>query len=345
MKNILILIIFISSTCFGQGGPKSQGIDSATLTNNILLNWSKGVSTARGSVIGGGGDGSYWNYDPIYETLYSVGAKDSSNQSGRWNFVAMPLAGRNLTNQSAYNIYIGPGAAQFSKYSKNQIALGWEAAKNSNGNDNVAISEDALYSNTTGIANNVVGRGALYSHPRSNHNNAFGYNALQAMTKGEENIAVGSYAMAFNLNGFGNVAVGTYSMENNDHYQFPTKAISYSTAIGYMAGFNSYGSNSINIGSNTETGMSDNKINIGNTIYGDRVTGNVSVKSITVSDRQITFDDNYMYVQTSTGAKRVPLQEVTATTRAVTAQANQKVAVYGTDGKLVGFATFQLLSK
>ncbi len=306
MKKLLFL--FIPVICFGQG-PKNSGIDSVTLRDGkTLLNWIKGVSTARG-IASGGYD--YWNYDETYGTLYSIGAKDSSTEAGRWNFVAMPLAGRNLTNQSAYNIYIGPGAGQLSKYSKNQILLGWEAGKNSNGNDNVAISEDAMYSLTTGIGNNVVGRGALFTLTRGNHNNAFGYNALQAMTKGDENVAVGSYAMAFNLNGFGNVAIGTYAMENNDHYQFPTKSVNNSVAIGYMAGFNSYGNNSINIGSNTETGMSDNKINIGNTIYGDRVSGDVQVKSITISGRQITFDDNYMYVKTSNGVvKKVALQEV-----------------------------------
>jgi len=309
MKNLLFFLL-ISGACFGQG-PKNSGIDSATLSNNILLNWNKGVPTARGSVIGGGE--GFWNYNATYETLWSVGAKDSSNETGRWNFVAMPLAGRNLTNQSAYNIYIGPGAGQLSKYSKNQILLGWEAGKNSNGNDNVAISEDAMYSLTTGIGNNVVGRGAMFTLPRGSHNNVFGYNALQAMIKGDENFAGGSYAMAFNLAGYGNVAIGTYAMENNDHYQFPNLVVRNSVAIGYMAGFNSLGSFNINIGSNTET-VGDNKINIGNTIYGDRVTGDVSAKSFTISGRQVTFDDNYMYVKTLAGVvKKVALQEISAT--------------------------------
>lgn len=280
MKNLLFILLALSQICFAQ----------------------KGKPTAN----------PVWFYDSVYQSIWSTGAKDSSTESGRWNFVALPLAGHRLTNQSAYNIMIGEGAGQYTVAGKNNIFLGWEAAKNNTGSDNVAISEDALYSNTSGFANNVVGRGALFSHTRSKHNNAFGYNAMQAMTIGEENVSVGSYAMAFQLRGYGNVAIGTYAMENNDHYKFPNLTVINSVGIGFMGGFNSLGSHCINIGDYTET-VGDNKINIGNTIYGDRITGNVSVKSITVSGKQVTFDDNFMYVVTSTGVKKVALQDVAAT--------------------------------
>lgn len=332
MKNLFIFFLLISINCFSQKGKPIQ-IDSVLLDGNSLFQYRAGVKEFRGSVIIPPSSGGYWNYDPVWETLYSIGAKDSSNESGRWNFVALPLAGRNLTNQSAYNIYIGKGAGQFSKASKNAIGLGWEALKNNMfGSDVVAISEDAMYSNVNGFASNAIGRGALFSHTKSKHNNAFGYNAMQSMTEGEENVSVGSYAMAFQLRGYGNVAIGTYAMENNDHYNYPTTVIRNSVGIGYMAGFNSYGSNCINIGAKTETGLADNKINIGNTIYGDINSGLVSVKSLSIDGREMWADDNYIYVKTSAGTKKVALQDLSTTTAT---RVPTSFKVYDRDGRLL----------
>jgi hypothetical protein len=92
-------------------------------------------------------------------------------------------------------------------------------------------------------------------------------------------------------------------------------------------------SNSISIGFNIQP-TAANQINIGNVYKGDITTGNAEVKSITISGRQITFDDNYMYVTTSTGVvKKVALQEVAA---AKTTTQEQTYMLYELNGQSTG---------
>lgn len=338
MKNILILLVLISTDCFGQGGPKNSGIDSATLRDNILLNWTKGVPTERGSVLGGGS--STLTYDPIYGSYYSIASGVSKIGPGRWNLVIGENAGDSMTNDANYNTFLGKDCGRSNKTGDDNFFAGWDAGyHNTSGNANIGFPQDALYSNTRGSNNVALGRGAQYSNMTGNHNISAGWQSLYYLTGGEENVALGGYAGAFLLKGSGNIYIGAYAGEHND--AAVGKTINDAIYIGRYTGLSSAHSRSINIGYNIQS-TGDGKINIGNVYKGDVSTGVAEVNSISISGKQVTFDDNYMYVQTSTGQKRVPLQEVTAATKAVTTQSNQRVAVYGTDGKLVGYATFQL---
>jgi hypothetical protein len=298
MKNILILLL-ISSAAFSQ--PNKTGIDSVTLKDE-LVNWSKGVPVIKGS--------QNLRYYSDKKTYLSIGAATGAANYGSYNLVMGDHAGDSL-NGGSYNTFFGRGAGQSTKTGNFNFAASWDALRdNVSGNNNVAIVEDALRSNIRGSNNIALGNGSQFSNTGGGHNISAGNQSLYYLTSGSENVAIGGYAGAFLEKGSGNVFISAYAGEFNG--AAVGKTINDAIYIGRLSGISSAHSNSINIGYNTQS-KEDYGINIGNVYGGNSLTGVAEVKAISISGRTITFDDNYMYVKTSTGVvKKVALDEITA---------------------------------
>ena len=143
------------------------------------------------------------------------------------------------------------------KISSSSIFLGAQAGNVNNGQDNVGIGNQALYSNiwggphvsigyqslyfTTGGQPSVgIGRLALYSNQTGGNNNAIGNCALYSNT-GSNNTAFGSTALFYNSTGNNNTALGYNAFVNGAAY-----------------------SNSMALGANAVDISGDNQIHIGN---------------------------------------------------------------------------------
>lgn len=257
-------------------------------------------------------------YDETYGSYYSLKAGVNTPHPGRFNVaIGDDVLANAVDGNANYNVVHGQRALWKNQTGDNNVALGWEALReNTSGNDNVAISEDALRDNLRGSGNVAVGRGAMISNTVGRLNTAVGYNALQNEKESSENVAVGDYAGAFLGRGEGNVFIGSYAGENNGNEQDGKTDNSRNVCIGQYAGISDLkGSDNICIGANTQV-EGNRKWNIGNAIYGSdmgltgaklNIEADVTVKSILIGGRKITADDNFIYVETSTGVKKIAL--------------------------------------
>jgi hypothetical protein len=334
MKNILILIILISSTCFGQGGPKNAGIDSATLRDNILLNWKNGTSTERGQVIGGVSGAQTLTYDPTWGSYFSIASGTFKTGFGRWNVVIGENAGDNITSDANYNVFLGKNTGNACTTCDDNVFMGWDAGLfTTSGRGNVGFPQDALKFNTTGSDNIAIGKFAQYTNTRGNGNVGVGFNAFYYLEAGDENVGLGKYVGGILYKGSGNVFLGAYAGEANQS-ETNKVIVDDAIAIGRYTGLSKMFSRSISIGFNIQP-TAANQINIGNVYKGDIATGNAEVSSISISGRKVTFDDNFMYVTTSTGiVKKVPLQELAATQAS---KANDVTPIFSLNGQLIGY--------
>jgi hypothetical protein len=118
---------------------------------------------------------------------------------------------------------------------------------NSTGNDNTASGVSALFLNSFGSANTATGVSALYRNTLGNNNTATGRSALNFNTIGEGNTAIGATALDQNDTGVNNTASGFQALylnitgDNN-------------IALGFNAGYNTTGSNNIEIGNSGVAG-------------------------------------------------------------------------------------------
>lgn len=253
-------------------------------------------------------------YDATYGSYYSLNAGTGTAHPGQFNIaIGDDVLVAATEGQADYNVGIGQRVLYHNTVGRNNVAIGWEALReNTGGADNVGISEDALRDNQSGGGNVAIGRGAMISNLTGSKNTAIGYNALQNQKGSNENVAIGVYAGAWHVKGDGNVFIGTYGGECNGSDNVITNG---SVCIGQYAGLNPPGSGSICIGRNTQT-SADNQMNIGNTIFGSRIgladaviqiKGDLFSNSITVGGKKITADDDFIYVQTTTGIKKIAL--------------------------------------
>ncbi len=141
--------------------------------------------------------------------------------------------------------------------------------------------------NTTGVEgwrNTAIGNASLGSITTGNDNVTIGYLSLNANTTGIGNTAIGYQAGRFNQTGSSNIYVGKNagvgvsgnSHSGNTFIGFEAGKVittgGSNTFIGFGAGdLTTTGANNILIGSSTDAPAAgdNNKINIGNTIYGD----------------------------------------------------------------------------
>lgn len=107
------------------------------------------------------------------------------------------------------NIFVGPGAGNFTMTGVDNAAMGFDAlSSDTTGNFNTANGVLALWFNTTGNANTANGYEALLFNTTGSTNTATGYYALRANTTGFWNTADGYGALQNNTTGIGNVANG-----------------------------------------------------------------------------------------------------------------------------------------
>jgi hypothetical protein len=140
-------------------------------------------------------------------------------------------------------------------------ALGFRALYSDTiGGANTATGARALQSNTTGGANTATGTQALWANTGSD-NTAIGAFTMLPHTTGDFNTAVGAQALFSHQQGDNNTAVGTFAL-------YFSETGNNNVALGSFAGFDTTGSNNIDIGADGFD--EDGTIRIGNPIFQTR---------------------------------------------------------------------------
>jgi len=89
------------------------------------------------------------------------------------------------------------------------VAVGYRALNSNNGDLNVAVGSQALFSNKAATANVAVGFQALFSNTDVGGNTAVGFQALGQSSGGSENVALGATAGGALTTGGGNINIGS----------------------------------------------------------------------------------------------------------------------------------------
>jgi len=210
-----------------------------------------------------------------------------------------------------YNTYLGLGAGLANTGGESNSGIGNNSLLiNTDGSFNTALGESTLLDNVAGSNNTAIGYQSLMSNSSGGMNVSVGYGASASNSLGSWNTALGVYAMSHGaasgynvavgatagryIQGANNVAVGVGAAQGN-----VGGALIYdNVAIGNNAGFIleeggdsnvliginagdllTTGARNIIIGANASTTSAtiNDWLNIGNTIYGDLSTKNVSV--------------------------------------------------------------------
>ena len=197
------------------------------------------------------------------------------------------------TGGATHNIAAGYMALR-NVTSEHNIGLGQYALLNATGGDrNVAIGRASLLALTTGSGNVAVGDGALAEARTPSGLVAVGRYALGAMVSESNLVAVGDYAGRY-WRGPNNVMVGTRALQGSSGnaggerntvlgYQagYQMGSGSRNTLIGSMAGHLLVdGSDNILIGNAVNTNPAatgNNRLNIGNTIFGDMSQNKIGI--------------------------------------------------------------------
>jgi hypothetical protein len=252
--------------------PFAQGINSSLVTD--------ASSTSTGSIITAGGVG-------IAKALYvgttanvageasisgltvgkgggavatntAVGASALVNNTTGSESVAV---GQNAIGSGvmtgAHNTTVGVASMYPITSGAENSGLGYQALRLlTTGSYNTSVGSAALYSNTTASNNVAVGYQAAYSTTTGKPNTALGTQALYANTTGTFNVALGSGqvgvsegALLANTTGSYNVAVGSAALGTNT-------TASYSTAVGYKAGYGVTGAQNDAFGVGSLSGLS-----------------------------------------------------------------------------------------
>ncbi len=256
------------------------------------------------------GTGTFENFiidsDPILDTLFIGSTTGNSSLSGQMNVGIGNYILRYLTTGSS-NIGIGNRCLWRNTTGNYNTAMGTNVLfKNDGGSYNTAVGLGSLYENISGNFNTGLGYCAI-SNNLADGNTALGFNSLRRNTTGAYNLAVGVDALSENVSGNANTAVGSYdalhlnvngnyntaighgalysSISGNENTALGYYALCYSLGnnnigLGTLAGYNiTTGSNNIAIGYNVTVPVqdADNQLNIGNIIYGNLSSGDVTI--------------------------------------------------------------------
>lgn len=166
------------------------------------------------------------NLSGVESTALGVGALEFgtiSNRNvavGRGAMFTYGTAGQNVAigNYALANqIFTNGGSAYYS----NNTAVGYQSMYNNNptatnnGNQNVALGTQSLFSNTTGSGNSAIGFLSLFNNVTGAGNAALGSYAMTDNATGNYNVGVGLEALQFGVTGSYNIAVGWRAMRNN----------------------------------------------------------------------------------------------------------------------------------
>ena len=189
--------------------------------------------------------------------------RSSSSGNSAANNVAIGYGAADAITTGDANVVIGINADMPRGDHSSSIAIGNQAKINGNncimigvqaggavsssytdGNNNVAIGDYALYGNGSGDYNTVVGGNNLrYYYNNSGYNVGYGYGAL------------------YRCNSQSNTAVGYFAM-----YDGQSNAVTQNVALGLQAGRNNRGNDNIYIGSQSGGGANANAITGSNNI-------------------------------------------------------------------------------
>ncbi len=161
----------------------------------------------------------------------------------------------------SYNTALGARAMLYNTYANHNVAIGsyalyWQSYSNGNtpwSTDNVAVGNFCLYSNdptsaTNGRQNTAAGDSAMYYNATGSYNTALGFKALLSDTSGEYNTALGYGALMSSKRKSINSAAGYYALGYDT-------AGSRNVAVGALAGTeDTLGIYNIFLGYNANTG-------------------------------------------------------------------------------------------
>lgn len=212
------------------------------------------------------------------------------NKTGKNNTSAGASALYNNTTGS-FNTAIGMYAMRLSTTGYSNTAIGYYSLiTNSSGYFNTATGRESMKSNTSGHSNTANGVYCLHYNSTGRFNTSIGKGALFANSTGDYNTAAGFEAAMGPINGntqiIGNASFGYKSGRNL------TTGANYNSLFGFQAGDNlTTGSRNIIIGYNVDalSSTNDDQLNIGNSIYGDLVTGNIGIGA-TIPARKLHID-------------------------------------------------------
>ncbi|HEX7414603.1 MAG TPA: tail fiber domain-containing protein [Bacteroidia bacterium] len=194
----------------------TSGSTVMTGTANVCVGYSVGVAITSGknnTFVGAGSGVS--NTTPSSNTYMGAGAGGLANASN--NIFVGVQAGYNCaeTENIAIGIqalytqggYVGGVSPSYNVAIGNYALFANQPTSNSNGINNAAVGDHALYSNTTGYNNNAHGYKALYANTTGSYNTATGGYALNAVSTTTANTANG-YEALYVATGSDNTAVG-----------------------------------------------------------------------------------------------------------------------------------------
>lgn len=221
--------------------------------------------------------------DVLYQT-------DSASDNIGVGYLAMHAAD-NISQNIAFGGYAMGSATDGAEHN---VAAGYMALRNTSGGRlNIALGRYALLNSSTGEGNVAVGSNALLNATTPNGLVAIGRDALVDVTTNTSLVAVGD-AAGRRWRGSSNVMVGTRALQGVSGspggerntvmgYQagYQMQSGSRNTLIGSMAGWGLVdGSDNILIGNGVNTNPAasgSNRLNIGNTIYGDLANGKIGI--------------------------------------------------------------------
>lgn len=266
-------------------GWKNTAVGHSAMRDNVdgYLNVAVGNSALERTT-GGLGAGTPGDEDPGSRNT-AVGSNALRyGTTGRGNVgVGRNAAHGNLTGN--YNTAVGtnaysgsvPTEGDANKTASYNTAVGYDAAFNTNADDNTAVGDHALYTNVSGTGHTAVGKNAardttalqatavgyraLEAASTGNYNTAVGARAAVAVTTGATNTAAGTAALGSMTTGNGNTAVGVdaaSAMATGDNNTAVGKnslggatARSNCTALGYQAAVT--GDNQVQLGNASTT--------------------------------------------------------------------------------------------
>ena len=269
-----------------------QNSESLSSPQNASISISGNLTTLQDATINGikigKGGGSISSNNVIgYNAL-------SSNTTGNKN-IAFGYNALSSNTLGYGNIGIGFNSLYTNTYGANNIAIGVNSQNFNNGQNNISLGTDALFSNTTGNSNIAIGNSSLKSNQIGSQNISIGnsvlYNNLNGFgnialgqnnlfdnTTGYHNISLGTQNLFRNIDGYNNIAFGSSSLQanssGNNNISFGALSMNLNTlgnqniAIGENAlSRNTTGNNNIAIGKNAMTWNTTGSYNI--TLNGD----------------------------------------------------------------------------